>query len=159
MKIKITINNEAETDKFSNLLASLMFPGFVLLLGGELGAGKTRIAKGIGNGLGIKKSIKSPTFNILMCYEDDGRLPFYHIDAYRLEESSSNLGFEEFLYGEGVCLIEWYKYIEDILDLDNLKIDINIIDEFKREFLLTSKGIKYDEVIERLESYGNSIIY
>lgn len=149
MKAKITINNEKETTKLATFLAKEVFTGFLLLLGGELGAGKTRIAKAMGKELGITQTIKSPTFNILKCY-NEGSLPFYHIDAYRLEEANQDLGFEEYIEGEGVCLIEWYEYISDILPRNNLKIDISIIDENKRLFEIESNGEEYDLVLERI---------
>ena len=151
MKVKIMINNEEETEKFGFLLAENIFPGFLLLLDGQLGAGKTRLAKAIGKKIGIETTIKSPTFNIFKIY-DEAIIPFYHIDAYRLEGSNQDLGFEEYVESDGFCLIEWYKYIEKILPKNNLKIQIDIIDENKREFTLESFGQEYDDFLERINN-------
>lgn len=149
MEVKLQIKNEQETDKLGLIVAELVFAGFLIVMSGDLGAGKTRFAKSLGKGIGIDKVIKSPTFNILRVY-DEGRLPFYHIDAYRLEGMVQDLGFEEFIEGEGVCLIEWYKYLEYMLPNEYLKIDINIISENGREFILSSNSPKYESVIEQV---------
>lgn len=149
MKAKLVINNVNETEKIGLIISNIVFEGFLLLLGGELGAGKTRLSKAIGKGLGIESTIKSPTFNILKYY-DEGRLPLYHIDAYRLEGIHQDLGFEECIEGEGVCIIEWFKYIEDILPSDYLKIEISIIDEDKREFTFSCNGNRYEEVLKKV---------
>lgn len=90
--------------------------GDVILLNGDLGAGKTVFSKGIGEGLGIAEPISSPTFTILQVYEG-GRLPFYHFDVYRIAdiEEMEEIGYEDYFYGDGVCLIEWAGQIQEIL--------------------------------------------
>lgn len=91
-------------------------PGSVYTLIGDLGVGKTVFTQGVAAGLGIREAVNSPTFTILQVY-DEGRLPFYHFDVYRIGDSEEmyELGFEDYIYGDGVSLIEWANLIEDIL--------------------------------------------
>ncbi|MBR1629772.1 MAG: tRNA (adenosine(37)-N6)-threonylcarbamoyltransferase complex ATPase subunit type 1 TsaE, partial [Lachnospiraceae bacterium] len=98
----------AETYSLAKALAKEANPGEVFALIGDLGAGKTVFAKGFAAGLGIKEPVTSPTFTIVCEYEG-GRIPLYHFDVYRLDDPEElfEIGFEEYLYGEGVCLIEW----------------------------------------------------
>ena len=115
MFIEIISDSKEKTLKIGNFVAKKLFPGSVITLTGDLGAGKTTFTKGVGEGLGIKDEINSPTFNILKCYFD-GSLPLYHIDAYRLEDSpNTNIGLEEVIEGDGVCVIEWGKFIEELI--------------------------------------------
>lgn len=99
--------------------------GTVITLNGDLGAGKTVFAQGFAAGLGVEAYVNSPTFTILQIYED-GRLPLYHFDAYRIgdPEEMDEIGFEEYVYGEGVSLIEWAELIEEILP--ERRIDVTI---------------------------------
>ena len=115
-----------------------------------MGAGKTRLAKAIGEELGISQTINSPTFNILKCYFS-GKLPFYHIDAYRLEGIKQDLGFEEYIEGDGVCLIEWSSFIDYLLPNEYLNISIYIKNDEKREFVIESNGEKYDSLVKEIE--------
>lgn len=91
-------------------------PGMVICLNGDLGVGKTLFSQGFAKGLGIEGGVNSPTFTIMQVY-DDGRLPLYHFDVYRIDdpEEMEEVGFTEMIYGEGVCLIEWANLIDDIL--------------------------------------------
>ncbi|MDO5154581.1 MAG: tRNA (adenosine(37)-N6)-threonylcarbamoyltransferase complex ATPase subunit type 1 TsaE [Eubacteriales bacterium] len=100
-------------------------PGDVFCLLGDLGVGKTLFSQGFAKGLGITESVNSPTFTIVQEY-DEGRLPLYHFDVYRIEDSEEmeEVGFTDMLYGDGVCLIEWANLIEDILPEHYTKIVI-----------------------------------
>lgn len=100
-------------------------PGDVYTLIGDLGVGKTVFTQGLAKGLGITEPVNSPTFTILQVYEE-GRLPFYHFDVYRIGDSSEmdEIGYEDCFYGDGVCLIEWADLIEDILPEKYRKITI-----------------------------------
>ena len=97
-------------------LGEKAFPGQVLTLTGDLGVGKTVFTQGLAEGLGIEEPVNSPTFTIVQVYEE-GRLPFYHFDVYRIGdiEEMDEVGFEEYVMGEGVSLIEWANLIEEIL--------------------------------------------
>lgn len=91
-------------------------PGEVVCLNGDLGTGKTLFSQGFAKGLGIEDSVNSPTFTIVQQY-DEGRMPLYHFDVYRIEDSEEmdEIGFADMIYGDGVCLIEWAERINDIL--------------------------------------------
>jgi tRNA threonylcarbamoyladenosine biosynthesis protein TsaE len=99
--------------------------GSVYVLDGELGVGKTEFTKGFAKGLAITEPISSPTFTIVQEYEE-GRLPFYHFDVYRIGdiEEMDEIGYEDYFYGEGVCLIEWGCLIEEIIPPERIKIHI-----------------------------------
>ncbi|MEE5990336.1 MAG: tRNA threonylcarbamoyladenosine biosynthesis protein TsaE [Firmicutes bacterium ADurb.Bin354] len=100
-------------------------PGLVITLKGDLGVGKTVLAQGLAKGLGIEEPVNSPTFTILQVY-DEGRLPFYHFDVYRIEDPDEmyEVGFEDYFYGEGVCMIEWAELIEELLPENAMHITI-----------------------------------
>lgn len=99
--------------------------GQVYCLDGDLGVGKTVFTQGFAEGLGITEPVNSPTFTIVQVYEE-GRLPLYHFDVYRIADSSEmdEIGYEEYFFGEGVCLIEWAQLIDDILPDDRIEIRI-----------------------------------
>lgn len=148
--------SEKQTELFAMLLAKEVKPGDVVLLYGELGSGKTAFAKGIGKGLGVIDTVISPTFNIVRCYFK-GSLPMYHIDAYRLEGLKQDIGLDEYLEGDGLCLVEWPEYIEDILPDEYLRVDIEILSPNARKYVFTSFGKHYDALLERVEKlWANS---
>lgn len=148
MEKVIKVNNLEETIALGNRLGLLLQPNMLLTLSGDLGAGKTTFTKGIGQGLGITKVINSPTFTILKQYQ--GRLNFSHFDAYRLEGQDDDLGFEEIFDSDDVCVVEWANFIEDILPVDRLTIEIKKIDENIREFVFKTNSEKYAQVVEAL---------
>ena len=148
MEKVIKVNNLEETIALGNRLGLLLQPNMLLTLSGDLGAGKTTFTKGIGQGLGITKVINSPTFTILKQYQ--GRLNLSHFDAYRLEGQEDGLGFEEIFDSDDVCVVEWANFIEDILPVDRLTIEIKKIDENIREFVFKTNSEKYAQVVEAL---------
>lgn len=121
-KHQIISNNAEETELIGERLASLLEAGDVLTLEGDLGAGKTTFTKGIAKGLGVSRTVNSPTFTIVKEYE--GRLPLYHMDVYRLEDSDEDIGFDEYFNGGGVSVVEWAQFIEDYLPINRLDIRI-----------------------------------
>lgn len=114
-----------ETFRLGEMTGGKLKPGAVICLDGDLGAGKTVFVKGVAKGLGITDTVCSPTFTILQEYRD-GRMPLYHFDVYRIEdpEEMYEIGFDEYLYGEGVCLIEWAKNVAELIPEGALKITI-----------------------------------
>jgi tRNA threonylcarbamoyladenosine biosynthesis protein TsaE len=112
----IETHSEKETFELGKSLGEKALPGDVFTLEGDLGVGKTIFTKGFAVGLGIKEQISSPTFTIVQVYEE-GRLPFYHFDVYRIGdiEEMDEIGYEDYVYGDGVSMIEWANLIEDIL--------------------------------------------
>ena len=109
-------NSERETFDIGVSLGKACRGGEIFLLNGELGTGKTVFSKGFGKGLGVAEPVSSPTFTIVNIYES-GRLPFYHFDVYRISDISEmdEVGYEDYFYGDGGCLIEWAELIRDIL--------------------------------------------
>lgn len=114
-----------ETKALAVKMAAEAEPGDVYTLIGDLGVGKTLFASGFAEGLGITEPISSPTFTVICEYEE-GRLPFYHMDAYRLEDPSEAevIGVDEYLSGDGVCLIEWADQIEELIPEKHTRIEI-----------------------------------
>lgn len=121
----IETRNEEETYVAGMKIGNEAKPGDVIALIGDLGVGKTIFTKGIAKGLKIDEIVNSPTFTILQIY-DSGRMPLYHFDVYRISdiEEMEEIGYTEYFYGDGVCLIEWANLIEDILPPDYKKITI-----------------------------------
>ena len=117
--------SEKETAQIAENLAKQVKAGEVYCLSGDLGVGKTVFTKGFAKGLGIKEPVNSPTFTIMQIYEE-GHLPLYHFDVYRIEdvEEMEEIGYEDYFYGEGVCFIEWAELIKEILPSDCKKIRI-----------------------------------
>ena len=115
----VIIRDETETKKFATDVAQTLKKGDVIALVGDLGTGKTTLSKYIAEALGITETITSPTFTIVQEY-DSGRLPLYHFDVYRVDdiEEMYRIGYEEYFYGEGVCIVEWADIVEEIIPED-----------------------------------------
>nr|WP_288723788.1 tRNA (adenosine(37)-N6)-threonylcarbamoyltransferase complex ATPase subunit type 1 TsaE [uncultured Sellimonas sp.] len=122
--VKETLS-EKETYELGEMLGKSAKQGDVFTLEGDLGVGKTVFTKGLAKGLGVKEEVSSPTFTIVQEYED-GRLPFYHFDVYRIGdiEEMDEIGYEDYIYGDGVCLIEWANLIEEILPKKRTEVRI-----------------------------------
>ena len=127
-----TSASEKETKELGSRMAASVGKGTVISLRGSLGAGKTVFAKGFAEGLGITEAIVSPTFTLVQEYE--GRMKMYHLDLYRLsgEDEFESMGGEDFLYSDGVTLIEWSEKIEDMLPDDTVFISITINEDLTR---------------------------
>ncbi len=125
MRKVIETASPAETFAFGEGLGREAKPGTVIALLGDLGVGKTVLTQGIAAGLGITEPVVSPTFTILQVYEE-GRLPFYHYDVYRIgdPQEMEEVGYEDCFYGEGVCIVEWADLIGELLPEDTIRITI-----------------------------------
>ncbi|WMM24135.1 tRNA (adenosine(37)-N6)-threonylcarbamoyltransferase complex ATPase subunit type 1 TsaE [Tissierella sp. MB52-C2] len=150
--MEIRLNGLEETKEFGIRLGNLLRKGDILCLNGDLGAGKTTLTKSIGLGLGVYDYITSPTFALINEYT--GKIPVYHFDVYRLEnvEELYDLGFDEYFYGKGVCIIEWAEKIERLLPKERIVLDIEKgkdIDE--RRINITGSGNRYTEITKELE--------
>ena len=123
--MKIETYSEKETYKLGKKLGTEAKPGQVYALLGDLGVGKTILTKGFAEGLGITEPVSSPTFTIVQVYEE-GRMPFYHFDVYRIGdiEEMDEIGYEDCFFGEGVCLVEWANLIEEIMPEETIWITI-----------------------------------
>lgn len=122
---ELMIENELDTREFGIELAKKLKPGDIIALIGDLGTGKTTLTKSIAEGLGIRDMITSPTFTIVQEYTE-GRLPLYHFDVYRIcdTEEMYELGYEEYFFGQGVCVVEWADQIMELIPEDSIVIRI-----------------------------------
>lgn len=121
----IETNSENETLELGRRLGQKAVPGQVFSLVGDLGVGKTVFTKGMAEGLEITEPVSSPTFTILQVY-DEGKLPFYHFDVYRIgdPEEMDEIGYEDYFYGDGVCLVEWANLIEELMPENTIRVRI-----------------------------------
>ena len=141
--------NEKDTYLLAAKLASLLKGGDIILLNGDLGAGKTTFVKGIAASLGVKEVVTSPTFTLLKTYHTP-HFEIVHIDAYRLENSSFD-EMNDYLNDENVLFIEWSNYLENQDDIkENLTIDIQYVSKNQRTFKITSHGKRYEEILQEL---------
>ena len=132
----------AQTQDVAAVLGHIVAPGDVVTLDGDLGAGKTHFTQGLALGLGVVRSVTSPTFALMEVY-DEGRLPLYHFDLYRLEDSLQleDIGFYEYVEGPGVSCVEWASRFPEELPEDHLEVRIEVIGERKRR--LCARGCGY----------------
>ncbi len=140
-----------ETFQLGERIGEKLTAGSVVCLAGEMGAGKTALTQGIVKGAGIESYVTSPTYTIINEY--GGKTPIYHLDVFRLEDGEElyEIGFDEYLYGEGIVIIEWANLIKDFLPSDYLWIDINKGADFNDRILtLNPKGNQYIEMLKEL---------
>ena len=151
--LKLNSYSPEQTKLLGSYLGKLAQRGDAFLLVGDLGTGKTCLVQGIARGLDIEEYAFSPSFVIVREYH--GRLPLYHVDFYRLShiEEIADLGLEEYLYGNGVCVVEWAEKGLQVLPRDNLLITLNYVpaSETQRTICLKAQGERYLELIEQLE--------
>ena len=133
----LTTIGPEETQAYGRRLADRLRSGDVIALMGELGSGKTCLIQGICQGLDVADDVTSPTFTLINEYQ--GRLPVYHFDLYRLEDPESvlDIGFDEYVDGNGVCLIEWADKFPEILPEERIEIWIEILDGERRRLRIT----------------------
>ena len=149
MEYKITTNSEQDTIVLAQNFESEKFENMIICLIGELGSGKTVFTKGFASGLGIEENITSPTFNIIKEYTS-GEMNLYHMDVYRLEGDTSELGLEDYLNKDGVVIIEWADMIASELPEERLEIKFKITGEEKRSLTITPYGEKYEDLCEEV---------
>jgi len=149
--LKLISHSPEETRHLGELLGKLAQPGDIYLLSGNLGVGKTCLTQGIAWGLGSQDYALSPTFVLMR--ELKGRLPLYHIDLYRLDriEEVSDLGLDDYLYGQGLCVIEWAEKGLGVLPAEHLLIKIEYLSDTERSFLLIPHGKSYEKLLSRLK--------
>lgn len=135
-------HSETQTRRLGGKLGHLVEPGDVIVLNGDLGVGKTRWAQGFGYGVGVPSDevINSPTYTFINHYA--GRLPFYHIDLYRLADTAEadTLALEEYFYGDGVCVVEWGSRASNLLPPDRLEITLYHLADTKRRLVMKALG-------------------
>lgn len=147
--LQLITTSVEETEKIGQKLGELARPGMLILLTGELGAGKTAFARGVARGLGVKGPVTSPSFTLVEEY--NGRIPLYHMDVYRLNSPDEliDIGYEEYVDGDGICLIEWGNLVREILPEDNLEIKIDGVGD-KRTMAFLPHGADYIELVREL---------
>ncbi len=150
--LELISQSPEQTQKLGMRIGELALPGDVFLLVGDLGAGKTCLTQGIAWGLGIKEYAMSPSFVIMR--ELYGRLPLYHIDLYRLDriEESMDLGLDDYLYGRGICVVEWAEKALSILPTEHLLIKISRLSDTERSFQMKPSGERYLEILAQLKN-------
>ncbi len=146
MKTFIT-NSPEETIEIGKKIGKILKRGDVVLLDGDLSAGKTTLTKGIGISLGVKRVINSPTFTIVKDYSGDIRL--YHLDLYRLNGINNDFDLEEYIESDGVCVIEWPNQVSELIPNDYLKLEITRESETKRKIDVIGIG-RYQSYEEML---------
>lgn len=146
MKYTEIINSSLDMIKLGEALGACLEENMVILMEGDLGAGKTTLTKGIAKALGVSRVVNSPTFTILKIYE--GRLPLYHMDVYRLDNESGDEYLEEYFEAGGVTIIEWAHQISNILPKNYLLVTIEYIDDSTRRITL-----EVDEALSGNEKY------
>jgi tRNA threonylcarbamoyladenosine biosynthesis protein TsaE len=150
--LEIVSNSAEQTRKIGMKLGKLAASGDVILLVGPLGAGKTCLTQGIAHGLGIHEYTASPTFVLVREYQ--GKLPLYHIDLYRLDriEEVTQLGLDDYLYGNGVCVVEWADKGLSVLPEEHLLIEMQIVSPTKRKLSFMPRDTRYLEMLSKLKS-------
>lgn len=149
MRIELFSNSTQDTQDIAIKIAKKLNVGDVVLLKGDLGAGKTTFVAGALSYFGYKNRVISPTFNILKCYFEVNP-PIFHIDAYRLEDQNQEIGLEEFIEGRGITFIEWPQFISSLIPNKHLSIELYRIDDNKRSIIVSSDYECYSELISSL---------
>ena len=148
----VKLNGLKDTEDFGIKLGKLLKPMDIVCLNGDLGAGKTTLTKSIGIGLGVEEYITSPSFTLINQYK--GRVIVYHFDVYRLDEVDElyDLGFDEYFYGDGVCIIEWADKIEKFIPEERIAIDIEKTSHHDERILhISGYGSRYKEIVKELK--------
>ena len=148
----IELSGLDKTEELAKVIGEVAQPGDNLVLTGDLGAGKTTLTKGIARGLGIEQMIKSPTYTIIREY-DQGRLPLYHMDIYRVAASGADLGLDEYFEGEGLSVIEWGNLLEEALPEDYLELILE-----KSDTDLEYRYVKLQAYGEQSEAFKQLIV-
>ena len=146
----MTSSSAERTRRIGTKIGESAQPGDVVLLVGELGVGKTCLTQGIAWGLGIDDYAASPSFVLVREYQ--GRLPLYHIDFYRLDalEEMADLGLDDYLYGEGICVVEWADKGLALMPGEHLLIEMRYLASTRRSIALSAKGTRYKDMLSLL---------
>lgn len=147
--MRIRSDSVKETLRFGRSIACRLRPGDIVCLFGDLGSGKTVLAKGIAEGLGIDAAeVTSPTFVIMHRYE--GRMPMFHFDLYRIRDAGQieELGYEEYVFDKGVAVIEWAEKMGKLLPDSYLRLDLKTVSENTRSIAVTAVGASYKGVLQ-----------
>jgi tRNA threonylcarbamoyladenosine biosynthesis protein TsaE len=145
--LKLTSRSPGQTQQLGRIIGELACPGDIILLSGPLGAGKTCLAQGIAQGLGVIENAASPSYVLMR--EFSGRLPLYHMDLYRLEcKEIAELGLDDYLYGQGVCVIEWAEKAVALMPTEHLAINLAYAGESERNVDIIPNGARYETMAQ-----------
>jgi tRNA threonylcarbamoyladenosine biosynthesis protein TsaE len=148
--VNIKLDSLADTEKLAEIIANNVFKGMVIGLTGDLGSGKTTFTKFFAKKIGIKDTLNSPTFTIFKIYEGD--LDLYHMDVYRLENSPYDYELDEYIFGSGISVIEWYEYIKNMLPETILEIKISVSEQDEsRDVVIKGEG-RYEKIVEAINN-------
>ncbi|MDP6101221.1 MAG: tRNA (adenosine(37)-N6)-threonylcarbamoyltransferase complex ATPase subunit type 1 TsaE [Dehalococcoidia bacterium] len=149
--VEVISHSVEDTQRLGRLLGEQAWGGEAILLVGELGAGKTCLAQGVAQGLGITEPVLSPSFVLLRQYS--GRLPMYHVDLYRMERISEvvDLGLDDYIYGDGLSLVEWAERGTGLFPSEHLLIELELLSETERILRFRPRGIRYREAVDKLQ--------
>ncbi|MDH5695476.1 MAG: tRNA (adenosine(37)-N6)-threonylcarbamoyltransferase complex ATPase subunit type 1 TsaE [Dehalococcoidia bacterium] len=152
--LEITSHSPEQTQRLGVRIGEIALPGDNVFLVGGLGMGKTCLTQGIARGLDIEEYAASPSFVVIR--ELRGRLPLYHIDFYRLDrlEEIAELGLDDYLYGKGVCVVEWAEKGLSLLPVEHLLIEISYLADTERSFKLKPSGKRYREIAAQLKHFS-----
>lgn len=144
----IASHSPEDSRSLARKLGEKAFPGAVLALWGDMGAGKTAFVHGLCQGMGLEDTVSSPTFALV--HEHEGEIPLYHFDLYRLsdEDELETVGVEEYWYGRGLSAIEWPQLAGSRLPEERLDVNIEITDFEERTFTLVPRGVQYEKMLE-----------
>jgi len=147
------IPSPAQTDALGFLIGSMGVPGDIICLGGDLGAGKTTLTQSIARGAGVSPDeyVTSPTFTIM--HEYTGRIPVYHMDLYRIGSADDviELGLEDYMLGDGMCVIEWYERAREIIPDSRLLIELTNTGEVSRKIAVDGIDKRWQELLSRIK--------
>lgn len=149
--MKLITNSARETQELAEKIAKLLKGKEILCLFGQLGSGKTTFTQGLAKGMGIKSIyVNSPSFILMRKYE--GRLPLYHFDLYRIKSTQElcNIGYEEFLYSDGVAVIEWAERMAGLLPQGHLGVEFSFLKEDQRQIKISADNKYYQDLIKKL---------
>ncbi|MBV9227701.1 MAG: tRNA (adenosine(37)-N6)-threonylcarbamoyltransferase complex ATPase subunit type 1 TsaE [Chloroflexi bacterium] len=161
--LDIISHSSAQTQRLAMRLGELLRGGELLLLDGQLGTGKTTFTQGLAKGMNITEVISSPTFTLLKEYAGQPRPSvgteqcvgpaLYHFDLYRLDEPEEivDLGFEDYFYGSGVCVVEWADKADGLWPAERLRIRMKLMSETKRGLLFVATGVRYCELLRQFQ--------
>ena len=150
LKYRFISKNVEDTQELAAKMMAVLKPGDVVLLTGDLGAGKTTFVGGALEALGYKEHVISPTFNILKCYFEV-KPNVFHIDAYRLEGQNIDIGLDEYIEGNGITFIEWPKFIEPLVPNKHIEVSLKRINDSEREIEVADESDNYSDLFKVLE--------
>jgi tRNA threonylcarbamoyladenosine biosynthesis protein TsaE len=158
-QLDIISHSAEQTQRLGARLGAMLRPGDVICLSGDMGAGKTVFAAGIGAGWGAKIPVSSPTFNLVHDHtREQDKMHLYHLDCYRLERASDadTIGIDDILCSKGAIILEWPEHILKVLPSERLWIDIRVLEPTRRNFSFQANGKRYEQLITRFreQSFG-----